>query len=174
MNNSKAYELSESRIRYAMANTQSNRQAANFLNVAYNTYKKYSKIYIDEESGKSLFELHKNRGLKGGRKGIRTPNGGHVKAMEILEGKFPNYPGNKLKDKLLAQGLLESKCYNELCTFHENPEERIKDGALPLRLDWKDGDTTNHKLDNLQLLCYNCYFLQVGNLNGNMKKFEDL
>jgi hypothetical protein len=174
MHNSKAYELSEAKIRYAMANTKSNRQAANFLNVAFNTYKKYASIYIDKETNKSLYDLHKNIGLKGGRKGIRSPQGGHVTSMEIIEGKFPKYPPGKLKDKLLQDGLLEAKCYNELCTFNKNPEERIKDNSIPLRLDWKDGDMTNHKLDNLQLLCYNCYFLQVGNLNGNMKKFEDL
>ena len=33
-------------------------------------------------------------------------------------------------------------------------------------MDWKDGDKTNHKLDNLQLLCYNCYYLTVDNVVG--------
>jgi hypothetical protein len=29
---------------------------------------------------------------------------------------------------------------------------------------FKDGLKKNYKLDNVQLLCYNCYFLQVGNI----------
>jgi hypothetical protein len=31
-----------------------------------------------------------------------------------------------------------------------------------LKLDHVDGDRTNHLLQNLRLLCYNCYFLMVG------------
>ena len=29
---------------------------------------------------------------------------------------------------------------------------------------FKDGSKKNYKLDNVELLCYNCYFLQVGNI----------
>jgi hypothetical protein len=29
---------------------------------------------------------------------------------------------------------------------------------------FKDGEKKNYKLDNVELLCYNCYFLQVGNI----------
>ena len=50
--------LTESQIRYAMYNTYSNQQAARFLNLAYNTYKKYAKSYIDTETGLTLFQLH--------------------------------------------------------------------------------------------------------------------
>ena len=52
--------LTESQIRYAMANSWSNAGAARFLNVSYNTYTKYSQQYFDS-SGQSLFELHKNK-----------------------------------------------------------------------------------------------------------------
>jgi hypothetical protein len=38
--------LTESQIRYAMENTFSNRQAAKFLSVCYNTYLKYAEDYI--------------------------------------------------------------------------------------------------------------------------------
>ena len=41
---------------------------------------------------------------------------------------------------------------------------------VPLLLDWIDGDRTNHMRDNLRLLCYNCYYQEVGNpLGGRMK-----
>ena len=29
---------------------------------------------------------------------------------------------------------------------------------------FKDNNKKNYKLDNVELLCYNCYFLQVGNI----------
>ena len=51
--------LTENQIRYAMKNTPSNRQAATFLRVSFNSYKKYALQYIDSESGLSLWELQK-------------------------------------------------------------------------------------------------------------------
>ncbi len=167
----KALDLTEAKIRYAMTNTKSNRAAAIFLNVAYNSYKKYAKYYIDENTGKSLFDLHKNQEGKQIRKG-QSSTGGHIKIMEILEGKYPNYPPDKLRDRLIKEGFLDYKCSNPHCSY--NGENRIIDYAKPLKLNWIDGDKTNHKLNNLEFLCYNCYFLTVGNLNGNKIKFQNL
>ena len=31
---------------------------------------------------------------------------------------------------------------------------------------FKDGNSTNHALENMYLLCFNCAFLTVGNLNN--------
>ena len=163
--------LTEAKIRYAMTNTKSNRAAAMFLNVAYNSYKKYASYYIDEASGKTLFELHKNQEGRNMTKG-QSIRGGHIKLMEILEGKYPDYPVDKLKERLLKEGLIEHKCANPNCSYNE--EQRIKDYAKPLKLNWIDGDKTNHKRNNLEFLCYNCYFLTVGNFNGNRVKFQDL
>lgn len=166
-----ALNLTESKIRYAMANTSSNRAAAIFLNVAYNSYKKYASYYIDEETGISLFEMHKNQEGKNIHKG-KSVRGGYIKLMEILEGKYPDYPPDKLRDRLLKDNFIEYKCANPGCSY--NDEERIKDYAKPLKLNWIDGDKTNHKRNNLEFLCYNCYFLTVGNFNGNKVKFQDL
>jgi hypothetical protein len=156
-------DLTEKMIRYAMANSQSNAQAANFLNVAYNTYKKYAKSYFDKETGLSLFEYHKNQEGKGISKGgLRTKS--YVRLKEILAGLHPEYPAKRMKkrvDDLINQSYLEEKCYR--CGFQE---KRIVDYSIPLLLDWVDGDTTNHKRGNLQLLCYNCYYLTVDNVAG--------
>ena len=35
--------------------------------------------------------------------------------------------------------------------------------CLPTVLDHKDADTTNHCIENLQMLCINCYYQQSGN-----------
>ena len=57
--------LLKSKVLYAMENSKSNAEAARFLRVSYLTYKKYAKLYKDEELGKTLFELHKNKAGKG-------------------------------------------------------------------------------------------------------------
>ena len=63
--------ITETEIRYAMTNTKSCSGAARFLRVSFDTFKKYAKMYKDEATGKSLFELHKNTGGKGMKKGNR-------------------------------------------------------------------------------------------------------
>jgi hypothetical protein len=35
---------------------------------------------------------------------------------------------------------------------------------MPLLLHFKDDDKQNYKLENLELLCYNCFFLTVGDV----------
>jgi len=52
--------FTEAQIRYAMKNSKSNSGAARFLNISLTTYEKYSKSYIDESTGKNLWDLHKN------------------------------------------------------------------------------------------------------------------
>jgi len=139
--------------------------AARFLNVSYDSFRKYSSLYKDKETGKTLFELHKNRSGKGMKKSVKPKMHGHYGLMDILEGKYPTYKPNKLKPRLLRSGLVEEKC--ELCGFDER---RITDYTVPLILDYKDEDRTNHKRDNIQLLCHNCYYLTVGNPYGGRPK----
>lgn len=155
-----SFDIPEKIIRYAMANTQSNREAAIFLNISYNTYKKYSKMHIDEPTGKSLFEIHKNQQGQGIRKSIGRASA-YKKLELVLQGYFPDYPANKLRERLLKHEVLEQEC--SVCGFNE---VRYPTNTVPLVLDWIDGDTTNHKLENLRLLCYNCYYLRVDNPRG--------
>jgi len=153
--------LSESEIRYAMANTQSASAAARFLNVSYESFRKYAKQYKDSETGKTLFDLQKNASGTGIRKAPTLRRNGKYGINDILDGKHPNYDKKKLKDRLLRSGEFEEKC--SCCGFEER---RVTDYTVPLRLDWIDGDKTNHKRDNLQFLCLNCYYLQVENPLG--------
>ena len=44
-------------------------------------------------------------------------------------------------------------------------EARITDGRMPLLIDFIDGNLNNRKLDNIRPLCYNCFFLLVGERN---------
>ena len=156
--------ISETEIRYAMSNTKSCSGAARFLRISYETFKKYASIYIDSETGKSLFDLHKNTGGRGMKKGKTrgTTTNGKFSLDRVLSGQCPELKSkNNLKRRLIKNAIFEEKCSE--CGFEER---RIVDYSVPLLLDWIDGDKTNHLKDNLRLLCYNCYYLYVGNFSG--------
>lgn len=154
----RAYKLTEEEIRYAMSKSNSNRAAAKFLNIAYSTYKRYALMYMDEESGKTLWELHKNEAGWGTSKGRRS-NASRYKLDDVLAGKHPEYSGKTLKRRLISEGYRVESC--ERCGFEER---RITDYSVPLILVWEDGDKSNHANDNLKLLCYNCFYLTMGSL----------
>lgn len=149
--------LTIQQIKEAMANTKSNKAAAAFLNVTYNTYKKYASKYTDE-TGKTLFEKHLNPKGFGISKGI-GPNSGGIRLQDIFDGKYPNYSSSKYKRRLLRNGILPEEC--ALCGFNER---RLIDYKVPLMLSYVDGNPQNKALENIKLLCYNCYYLTVGDL----------
>jgi hypothetical protein len=153
-----ALDIPESEIRYAMENTKSNAEAARFLKVSFTTYKKYARMYTDRDSGKTLYELHKNQFGVGIPKNIASARKGIYSIDGILEGKFPQYPSWKLRNRLLALAIMPEEC--TCCGYSER---RVTDDTVPLRLDHIDGDVTNHRIENLQMLCLNCYYQQTGN-----------
>lgn len=149
--------LTEREILYAMANSDSNASAARFLGVTVTTYKKYAVLYTDLESGKTLWDKHFNQLKKFNNWKLHRGSGTRLTNMnEILDGKHPNYNIRRLKGRLFTEGYKEEKC--ELCGFCER---RITDYQVPLILAWKDGNQSNHSLDNLEILCYNCYMLTI-------------
>ena len=151
----KAYNLTEDDIRYAMAHSKSNAGAARFLRINLATYRKYASQYIDKETGLTLYELHKNKAGKDIPVIRRVSVQKHQRLLDLLEGRSKNYTSpSDLKDDLIREGFLDESC--ALCGFNER---RITDYTVPLTLNFKDGDMSNCKYDNLELLCYNCYYL---------------
>lgn len=155
----KAYNLTESEIRYAMDNSRSNREAARFLKISYITYKKYAEMYVDADSGKTLFEIHKNPYGAGIPRRHSSRLSGKKGLAAILRGEHPKYSPKRLKHRLIIEGFREECCEN--CGFEER---RVTDYTVPLILVWKDGDKTNHMNENLMLICYNCFYLTQGDL----------
>jgi hypothetical protein len=153
-----SFNLPESDIRYAIANTKSNAEAARFLKISFTTWKKYAKMYIDRDTGKTLYDLHTNQAGKGIIKDSIKATSGPYPIDQILEGKFPNYPTWKLRNRIFALNILPERCNS--CGYDER---RITDDTVPLLLDHIDGDECNHCIENLQMLCLNCYYQQVGN-----------
>ena len=77
--------LTKEDIQRAMNVTRSNRAAARYLHVTYNTYKKYAKLYKNED-GITLLEAHKNQEGKGIPK-RRKPNGDIFDGIDLSDFK---------------------------------------------------------------------------------------
>jgi len=135
--------LSESQIKFASANTKSNNAAAKFLNVSFNTYRKYASMY-------NLFESHKNQAGKGVQKGGRRKK---VPWEDIFANKHPNYDLYYLKKRLIEELIIEEKC--EVCGYNTR---RDFDAKICVVLDFKDGNKKNMTRDNMRFICYNCKF----------------
>ena len=147
--------LKKEDIQRAMKMTRSNRAAARYLHVSFTHYKKYAKMYKDDESGSTLYELHKNQAGKGIPKFLS--NGGkEPPIIDLIEGRVPveHFDPQKIKQRLIFEALIEEKC--AYCGFSER---RVLDTKVPLVLNHKDGNKKNWNLDNLEFLCYNHAFL---------------
>jgi len=149
--------LSYSIIEQALKKTNSVTAAARLLNVSYNTIKKHTKALVDSNNI-SLFDKYKNKTGKGIPHNKKTYK---LKIEQVLTNQIKDYPLWLLKKQLIRLGMFKEEC--ELCGFDE---KRFTDGEIPLLLCQKDGDKNNYQIDNLELLCYNCYFLTVGNIFG--------
>jgi hypothetical protein len=152
--------LTKEQIIAAMSQTKSNRSAARYLNVSYIHYKKWAKLYKDEETGKTLFDKHLNQQGKGIAKFLK--NSRKVPALnDLLEGRVPmtNFNPEKVKKRLFEEGHLKEECY--MCGFNER---RLLDYKIPLLLHFKDSNKKNYRLENLEVLCYNHYFLTIGDI----------
>lgn len=147
--------LKKEDIERAIATTRSNRAAARYLHVSFNHYKKYAKTYKDENSGKTLFELHKNQAGKGIPKYL-SGGGKEPPIMDLINGIIPveHFNPKKIKQRIVFEALIDEKCSH--CGF---AERRVVDTKVPLMLHHKDGNKKNWNLTNIHFLCYNCSFL---------------
>ena len=146
--------LTKEDIQRAMNVTRSNRAAARYLHVTYNTYKKYAKLYKNED-GIVLLEAHKNQEGKGIPK-YANRKISEVPLEDIVEGRVPTeyLDVKEVKRRLIFEAYLEERCSH--CGFSER---RVHDTKVPVILNHKDGNKINYHLDNLEFLCYNCSFL---------------
>ena len=139
----------------AMSRTKSNRAAARYLSVSFVHYKKYAREYKDEASGVSLWEKHKNQSGTGIPKFL-SGKSNEPSLKEIIEGNASphSFTPQKIKDRMIAEGYLLEECCN--CQMKER---RVLDYKMPLLLHFKDKNKKNYRIENLELLCYNCFFL---------------
>ena len=155
--------LSKEMIVAAQANTKSNMAAARYLHVSYQHYKRYAKMY-------KLFDSHKNQSGKGIPKFLRG-QGKEPALLDIIEGRVSaaHFSPAKIKHRLIEEGYLLEQC--SMCGFQER---RVLDYKMPLLLHFKDNNKSNYSKDNIELLCYNHYFLTVGDIftDKDVKQIE--
>ena len=150
----------------AIENTLSNRAAAVFCGVSYRTWKKYAKGYVDE-NGVSLFDKHFNQKGAGIPKKVSTKKSSKLHVKDILAGNFPidSLKPSQVVGALVDEGYLEGCC--SYCGFNKRREI---DGKLPLLINFLDKNKRNYNITNIELVCYNCYFLNFGNFISAKEK----
>ena len=130
--------------------TKSNAAASRWLGVNYLTYRKYAKMY-------GLFDQHLNQegvGIKKGYGKYRKP----LDELLALDRKI------RLTKRYLKKRLVEENWVEEACSSCGYNEMVMTKDKVALLVDYIDGNTRNTKLENLRLLCPNCYL----SYNGHM------
>ena len=164
----KAKPLSKELIMAAVNKTKSNRAAARYLNVSYIHYKKWAKLY-ESKTHDNLFEQHKNQSGKGIPKFL-NPGKSDFSVLDIIEGRLDasSFNPQKIKHRLIEEGYLKEECNQ--CGYHER---RVLDYKMPLLLHFKDNNKQHYGLNNVEFLCYNCYFTTIGDI-FNDKQIEGM
>ena len=142
--------ITKKMIEDSQAVTKSNAEASRWLGVNYLTYRKYAKIY-------GLFDQHLNqRGV-----GIKKGYGKYRKPLDEL---LSSNRKIRLTKRYLKKRLVEEKWVEEECSSCNYNEIVMGKDNVALLIDFIDGDNDNTKLDNIRLLCPNCYL----SYNGHM------
>ena len=115
-------------------------RAAAKLKIKYETYKRHA-IRLGVFSA--------NPGGKGLQK-PKVDGSGKIKLAEILDGLHPSYQTNKLRKRLVSAGIKLEKC--EVCGIEEWNGKKIS-----FDLEHIDGNSRNHILSNLMIICPNCH-----------------
>ena len=147
------FVLTKRKIIDSQENTKSAMEAARWLGIHYLTYRKYAKIY-------GIWEQHLNqKGI-----GIKKGYGKYRKPLDELLSKDRKVRLSKtyLKNRLIGEGWIEEECSN--CGYNEMVIGKTK---VCLTIDFIDDDRDNHRLENLRLLCPNCYLSFNGHFSSS-------
>ena len=139
-------------ITAAIKSTQSMKMASEYLNMSYQTFKKYAKMYDLWNPLPSSAGIRKRNSTK------ITP----YDFQKILSGENPSpFRETTLLKRAFQEGYLEQKCSNCGCDY-----THITDTSYPLLLDFFDKDHLNTKIENLRVLCLNCVYQLQTTIKG--------
>ena len=147
-------QVSDEQIIEASNNTNSASAAAATLGIKYSTYKKHAtrlNVFKTNAAGKGI-----SKPITDERK---------IPLSKILDGGYPEYQTNKLRKRLIKEGVKEDKC--ECCGISEWHGRKLN-----LELDHIDGNKYNHVLANLRIICPNCHSLTSTFRGRNTKKIK--
>lgn len=119
-------------------------EAARILNMPFMTFRRKTQ---------KLGLYKPNQWRKGIKRNDSEYNKSRIPLINILNGLHPYYPTSKIKIRLIKEGLKQDKCENNNCTV----TNIWNDKYISLHLDHIDGNSLNHNLNNLRLLCPNCH-----------------
>ena len=139
--------------------SRTHKECAAKLNITTQTLRKWGKIYF-----KDLYFATANYGGKGVQKNL-TMQSGRYPLQDILDGKYPDYGIRYLTKRLIRHKVIPWEC--SVCHFGEGrtlPGDKLE--HRPILLDFIDRNSRNHRPENLRFLCYNHYYLLVGNIVG--------
>ncbi len=114
--------------------------AAASLNLQFSTYKRHATrlgVYITNQGSK-------------GRKKPKIDGSGKIPLSEIFHGLHPQYQTNKLRIRLFDENIKSKECEN--CRIREWNGKPIS-----FECDHVNGNSKDHRLENLKILCPNCH-----------------
>lgn len=166
----KFIRFSKEQMMEAMSKTTSIKSLAKHMGVSYDTAKSYLKYYKHE--GKTLYELHRGDSAHSGYKvpeeyKKELSRRGKKKFLDsiplndIFEGRVPHHtlPFLELKRRLFEENEFPQRCMR--CGYDE---KRPDDMKTPLMVSFKNGDKSCWLKKNLEILCYNCYYITIGDV----------
>ena len=116
------------------------------LRAVFNEFKHIGKIAaFFEIPHVSVWRRLKKLGLK-----TESKTGSKIPLSEILDGQHPYYQTYKLNLRLIREGLMKNEC--SVCGISEWNGKEIK-----MQLDHINGNSSDHRLENLRMICPNCH-----------------
>lgn len=135
-------KFNENDFRRVCSESKTMAEASRKLNVHFNTFKRYAQkfnCYLPNQGGKGI---------------RKTRVSSEAFLSEILHGEHPNYQTYKLKVRLIEMHVFEDKC--AICGWAQKKEG---EKYTSCELHHKDGNSHNHLLSNLIIICPNCHSL---------------
>lgn len=132
--------ITDEEIIYACKTSLSMMEAKSKLKIHFNTFKKRALLLGVYKTNQGGVGINKTKHL-----GVNK-----FLLIDILNGKHPQYQTFKLKNRLIIEGIKKNEC--DMCgiTLWNNL-------PISLELHHKNGNSSDHNLKNLTILCPNCH-----------------